>query len=110
MPLPSTFEMRLLPRVDTFVCGQINLCKSIDGAKCNQLLQIQWVLLLLLRSSAICLLFTILGEIFAYVTVFNPTNEVVTFSLCGRCMLGMFLLLAFTRVGHECQDLLSLCN
>ena len=25
-------------------------------------------------------------------------------------MLGVFLLLAFTRLGHECQDLLSLCD
>ena len=26
------------------------------------------------------------------------------------CMLGVFLLLAFTRLGHECQDLLSPCD
>ena len=34
---------------------------------------------------------------------FNPTS-------CLRewCMLGVFLLLAFTRLGHECRDLLSL--
>ena len=25
-------------------------------------------------------------------------------------MLGMFLLLSFTHLGHECQDLLSLCD
>ena len=25
-------------------------------------------------------------------------------------MLGVLLLLAFTRLGHECQDLLSLCD
>ena len=37
----------------------------------------------------------------------NPTFEVVTFRLCGRCMLGVFLLLAFTCLGHECQDLLG---
>ena len=54
--------------------------------------------------------FTIWGENFAYVTVFNPTIEVVTFCLGGRCMLGVFLLPAFTPLGHECQDLLSLCN
>ena len=41
---------------------------------------------------------------------FNPTIEVVTFCLCGRCMLGMFLLPAFTPLGQECQDLLSLCK
>ena len=42
------------------------------------------VLLLLLRSPAISLGFTTLGEIFAYVTVFNPTTEVVTFRLRGQ--------------------------
>ena len=36
--------------------------------------------------------------------------EVVTFRLHGQCMLGVFLLPAFTRLGHECQDLLSPCN
>ena len=45
-----------------------------------------------------------------YVTVFNPTIEVVTFCLCGWCMLGVFLWPAFTRLGHECQDLLSPCD
>ena len=30
-----------------------------------------------------------LGEIFAFVTVFNPTTEVVTFCLRGWCMLGV---------------------
>ena len=52
--------------------------------------------------------FTNLGDIFAYVTVFfNPTIRVVTFRLRGWCMLGVLLLPAFTRLGHECQDLLS---
>ena len=54
--------------------------------------------------------FTILGEIFVYVTVFNPTIEVVTFRLRGWCMPVVFLLPAFTRLGHECQDLLSPCD
>ena len=58
-------------------------------------------------SQAISLVFTILGEIFAYVTAFNPTIEVFTFRLRGWCMLGVFLLPAFTRLGHEHQDLLS---
>ena len=40
-------------------------------------------LLLLLRSPAISLGLTIWGEIFAYVTVFNPTTEVATFRLHG---------------------------
>ena len=53
-----------------------------------------------------------LGEIFAYVTVFffNPTIKVVTFRLRGWCVLGVFLLPAFTRLGHEHQDLLSPCD
>ena len=67
-------------------------------------------LLLLLRSPALSLGFTILGEIFANVTVFNPTIEVVTFCLCGWCKPGVFSLPAFTRLGHECQDLLSPCH
>ena len=52
----------------------------------------------------------LLGEIFAYVTVFNPTIKVVTFRLRGWCVLGVFLLPAFTRLGHERQDLLSRCD
>ena len=36
---------------------------------------------------------------------FNPNIEVVTFHLCGWCVLGVFLLPAFTRLGHQCQDL-----
>ena len=40
----------------------------------------------------------------------NPTIEVVTFCLHGWCMLGVFLLPAFIHLGHECQDLLSLCD
>ena len=46
----------------------------------------------------------LLGEIFAYVTVFNPTIKVVTFRLRGWCVLGVFLLPAFTRLGHERQE------
>ena len=57
---------------------------------------------------AISLGFTIVGEKFAYVTVFNPTIEVVTFRLHGWCMLGVLLLLAFTHLGHECQNFLSM--
>ena len=48
---------------------------------------------------------TILGEIFAYVTIFNPTIEVVIFCLHGWCLLGVFLLPVITHLGHECQDL-----
>ena len=42
--------------------------------------------------------------------VFNPTIKVVTFCLPEWCMLGVFLLPAFTCLGHECQDLLSQCD
>ena len=38
---------------------------------------------------------------------FNPAIEVALFCLCEWCMLGVFLLVAFTHLGHECQDLLS---
>ena len=41
---------------------------------------------------------------------FSPTTDVVTFRLRRWCMLGAFLLPAFTRLGHKCQDLLSPCN
>ena len=74
-------------------------------------------LLHLLRSPARSLGFTIWGEIFANVTVlgfflffFNPTIEVVTFHLRGWCMLGAFLLPAFTRLGHDCQDIWRPCD
>ena len=46
-----------------------------------------------------------------YVTFFLiPTVEVVTFRLPGWCMLGVFLLPAFTRLEHERQDLLRSCD
>ena len=48
--------------------------------------------LLLLHFPAMSLGFTILGEIFAYVAIFNPTIGVVTVRLCEWCMLDVFLL------------------
>ena len=70
-----------------------------------------YFLLLLLNSPPTYLGFTILREIFANVTVVcNPTIRVVTFCLRGWCRLGVFLLPAFTRLGHERQDLLSSCD
>ena len=36
-----------------------------------------------------------------------PTIKVLTFHLCGWRMLSVFLLPAFTRLGHACQDLLQ---
>ena len=56
--------------------------------------------------------FTIFGVRFFCVCdrFFNPTIEVVTFRLRGWCILGVLLLPAFTRLGYERQDLLSLCD
>ena len=62
------------------------------------------------RSPAICLEFTILGEIFAYVTVFlNPTIQVVTIRLRGYLLLLLCtgktrdaLKIQFCRYGNCC--------
>ena len=57
--------------------------------------------------------FTIFDEIFAFVHLEKKKNliiEVVTFRLHGSCMLDLLSLPAFTRLGHECQDLLSPYN
>ena len=35
----------------------------------------------------------------------NPTTEVVRIHLCEWCILGVFLWLAFTHLGHEGQDI-----
>ena len=58
--------------------------------------------------------FTILGEILAYATVFFfffffflSNHKGRTIRLRGWCMLGVFLLPAFPRLRHECQNLLS---
>ena len=37
----------------------------------------------------------------------NPTITIVTFRLRGWCVLGVSFLPAFTRLGHERQDLLN---
>ena len=44
-----------------------------------------------------------------WICVSYPATAVVTFPLNELCMLGVFLL-SFTDLGHECQDLLSLCD
>ena len=49
----------------------------------SQVRHCELFLLLLLRSPATSLGFTILGDIFVYVTFFIPTIEVVTFCLRG---------------------------
>ena len=41
---------------------------------------------------------------------FYQNREVVTFRRCGWCMLSVFLLLAFTRLGQDCHNLLSPCD
>ena len=52
----------------------------------------------------------ILGEIFASVVVFlsnlRGSHIPSSWMVHGRCVL----LPAFTRLGHECQDLLSVCD
>ena len=81
-------------------------------------------LLLLLRSQ-LSLWVHHFGEIFAlcdwvccccccFICLFfffnNPTIELITFRLRGWCVLGVFLLPAFTYLEHDCQDLLSPCD
>ena len=64
-------------------------------------------------TPAISLRFTILADILAYLNgffFFTPAIEVATFRLRGWCMLGVFLLPAFTRLGHDCHDLLDACD
>ena len=63
--------------------------------------------LFLLPSPAMSLGFTILGEMRPF---FNPAINVDIFCLHGWCVLSVFLLLAFTHLGHERQDLLSPCH
>ena len=41
---------------------------------------------------------------------FYVNIEVVTFRLHGWCMLGVFSLPVFTRLGHECQNRFSPCD
>ena len=43
-------------------------------------------------------------------TIYDPTIKVVTFRYHRWWVLGMILLLAFTCLGHEYQDLLGPCN
>ena len=71
----------------------LNKINALGGNALELLCEEYSFRLLLVRSLAIPLGFTIFGEIFAYVT------EVVTFQLHGWCMLGVFLLPAFTRLG-----------
>ena len=42
---------------------------------------------------------------FFFFFFFYPTVEVVTFHLRGWCVLSVFMLPAFTHLGHESQDL-----
>ena len=41
---------------------------------------------------------------------FQLAREVVTFRLCGRCMLGVISLPSFTCLGGECWDFLNPCD
>ena len=65
---------------------------------------------LLLRSQ-LYLWVSLFSVIFLCMLPFlNKATEVVTFRLPGWYMLDVFLLPAITRLGHECQDLLSPCD
>ena len=77
----------------------IKLCTNIDSS---------WIRILLLLRSQLSLSGSPFLVRFLRICPFlNPTIEVVTFRLRGWCMLGVF---SFTRLGHECQDLLSPCD
>ena len=49
-------------------------------------------------------------DCFAYVTVFLFNHRGSHIPSSWWCLLGMFLLLAFTHLGHECQDILGPCD
>ena len=61
-------------------------------------------------SPAISLGFTIWVRFLRRSPFSNPNFQVVIFRLRGWCMQGVFLLLAFIRLGHGCQNLLSPCD
>ena len=70
-----------------------------------------FIFLFFLRSPAIFLRFTTFGwDFWVCDRFFYPTIKVVTFRLRGWCVLGVFLLKPFTRLGLERQDLLSPCD
>ena len=54
---------------------------------------------------AISLGFSIFGEIFMYVSIKKKSNH-----RCSHILSSLFFVVAFTCLGHECQDLLNLCN
>ena len=78
--------------------------------KCAFLSPCHFVLFILLLLSQLCLWVSPFWWYFLCTWQFNPTIEVVTFHLCGWYMLGVYLVLAFTCLGHECQDFFSLCK
>ena len=78
---------------DIFLWLLMRVTRSTENKTC----WVHFPVLLLLCSPAISLGFTILGEIFVYLTIFNPTIEVVTFRLRGWCMLGVFFVASIHR-------------
>ena len=54
--------------------------------------------------------FLFLFLFFVFWFFFNPAIEVITFRRRGWCILGVFLMPAFTCLGHECQNVLSPCD
>ena len=87
-----------------YIMTAIGFCKQTE-------MYIMIIIIFFFRSPAISLGFTTFWVRFLRMwPFFNPTTKVVTFCLRGWCVLGVFLLPAFTRLGHERQDLLSPCD
>ena len=75
------------------VCGHVCLCRYYH--------------LYLLHDLSTSSSITCLGQ---FQSTFQVGYSSFTEPLCGWCMLGVFLLPAFTRLRHECPDLLSPCK
>ena len=118
-PLP--LSLCLVPPLSFVGRKEIVVCLS-DLAKRNALVCCRVslaFLLLLLRSFSFffCVPSFISGassfcvSFFADVTVFNATIEVLhSVFVDGACWMCSYILPAFTRPGHECQDLFSPCD
>ena len=87
--------------------SQSSMCAVSQTSRKGLAKTSSWVLLLLLHSQLYLWGSPVLVRFLPMWPFSNPTIEVVTFRLHGWCMLGVFLLPALTRLGHECKDLLS---
>ena len=91
VPYPDTTQLALQPR-----------CPS-----CNKQ---SMVFFFICVHSYISGVHNFCGDFYVCDRFFNPTMEVVIIPFRGWCMLDVYLLLAFTCPGHECQDFLRLCD